>query len=135
MLSQAPSWSSTMTELTVRIVVALAAVVVAFGVAAGFRIRERMKAQRGLLDLTSLESAITLFSDVGCRTCDGARAALESAGIDFEEFRHDHHPEVFARVGVTAVPLIVRRGADGAEVFRIAGAVTSSGLRGLIRAG
>lgn len=124
-----------MTEPTVRILVVAMAIVVALGVAVLFRVRERRKAQRGLLDLTSLESPITLFSDAGCRTCDAARAALETAGIAFEEFRHDHHADVFERVGVTAVPLIVRRGDDGSEVSRIAGAVTAAGLRRLTRAG
>ena len=124
-----------MTEPTVRILLVVLALVAAFGFAVFFRTRERRKAQYGLLDLTSLDSPITLFSDAGCRTCDAARAALETAGIAFEEFRHDHHADVFARVGVTAVPLIVRRSDDGTEVFRIAGAVTATGLRKLTRAG
>lgn len=121
-----------MDEPIARIVVVVAAVVVALGVALFFRLVERRRVERTALDLTPLSSAVTLFTDAGCARCDAARAALIEAGAEFEEFRFDHHPEVLEAVGVTGVPLIVARAPDGTEIGRIVGKVRTPALRRLL---
>jgi glutaredoxin len=78
---------------------------------------------------------VTLFSDAGCANCDQARAALVAEGVAFEEFRHDHHEDVFATVGVSGVPLIVVKDEAGQEVGRIAGRVSRRTLKRLLASG
>lgn len=120
-----------MSEPVVRILVVAAAVAIAIGVALGFRLSERRRVAKAPLDLGTLRSPVTLFSDAGCTNCDQARTALQEEGVDFEEFRYDHHPEVFAAVGVSGVPLIVVKDEAGDEMGRIAGRVSPRALRRL----
>lgn len=121
-----------MNEPVVRFLVVAAAIAIAIGVALGFRLSERRRVTRAPLDLSSLRSAVTLFSDAGCTNCDQARAALVTEGVDFEEFRYDHHTDVFRAVGVSGVPLIVVKNEAGDEMGRIAGRVSAPRLRRLL---
>lgn len=95
------------------------------------RAAERKRSIRSPLDLSPVSGSVILFSDAGCRRCDQTRRMLSEAGIAFEEYRHDTDPEVLEQVGVTAVPLVVVRRADGSEAGRIAGRVTKRALRRL----
>jgi glutaredoxin len=121
-----------MSEPLVRFLVVAAAVAVAIGVALGFRMSERRRVAKAPLDLVTLRSAVTLFSDDGCANCDQARSALVAEGVDFEEFRYDHHRDVFTAVGVFGVPLIVVKDEAGDEVGRIAGRTSARAVRRLI---
>jgi glutaredoxin len=121
-----------MSEPVVRVLVVAAAVAVAIGVGLGFRLSERRRVTRAPLDLGSLRAAVTLFSDTGCANCDQARAALVAEGVDFEEFRYDHHQDVFTAVGVSGVPLIVVKNEAGDEVGRIAGRTSPRAVRRLL---
>jgi glutaredoxin len=121
-----------MSEPVVRVLVVAAAVAVAIGVGLGFRLSERRRVTRAPLDLGSLRAAVTLFSDAGCANCDQARAALVAEGVDFEEFRYDHHQDVFTAVGVSGVPLIVVKNEAGDEVGRIAGRTSPRAVRRLL---
>ncbi|HUG74103.1 MAG TPA: glutaredoxin domain-containing protein [Acidimicrobiia bacterium] len=121
-----------MSEPVVRVLVVAAAIAVAIGVALGFRLNERRRVAKAPLDLGSLRSAVTLFSDAGCANCDQARAALVAEGVNFEEFRYDHHKDVFATVGVSGVPLIVVKDQAGDEVGRIAGRASPRAVRRLV---
>lgn len=122
-----------MSDLAVPITLVVMAVVVAVAIAYLARRVARSRVQVAPLDVSTLTSTVTLFTDAGCTNCDDARQQLEGAGVTFEEFRFDHHPEVFATVGVTGVPLIVVRGPDGSEQDRIAGKVSAADLRRLPR--
>jgi glutaredoxin len=121
-----------MTEPEIRLIVVLAAVAVSLGAAFGFRRLERRRVEKALLDLSPLTSAVTLFTDAGCSRCDQARDMLEAAGVEFEEIRFDHHPDVVEAVGVTGVPLVVARRPDGTEIDRIAGKVSPRALERLL---
>lgn len=121
-----------MSEPVVRVVVVAAAIAVAIGVALGFRMNERRRVAKAPLDLGSLRSAVTLFSDAGCTNCDQARAALIEEGVEFEEFRYDHHEDVFTAVGVSGVPLIVVKNKAGEEKGRIAGRTSVRAVRRLV---
>jgi glutaredoxin len=121
-----------MPDWVLPVAVVAGATAAALGVALVFRRRERSRVRHGALDLSRLSAAVTLFTDVGCRRCDQTRAMLIEEGVEFEEFRFDHHPEVHRAVGVTGVPLLVVKGADGTEVGRIAGKATRRELRRLL---
>jgi glutaredoxin len=116
----------------VSVVVVAAAAAVALGSAALFRRMERRRVRQAPLDLTGLNSAVTLFSDTGCTRCDLAREALVAAGVDFEELHFDHHRDMVEAVGVTGVPMIVARAPDGTELDRIVGKPSRRALRRLL---
>lgn len=92
--------------------------------------------RRGLgtapLVLDGVPDRLVLFSDAACARCDEARATLETTGRPFREIAYDTEPETMGAVGVTAVPLIVARRADGAEAGRIVGKVSPRRLRRLL---
>ena len=121
-----------MSEPVLRAILVGAVVVAAAAVVLWARYLERRRSVRARLDLSGLTGSVILFSDAGCRTCDQARKALQRAEVAFEEIRYDAHPEVARRVGVTAVPLVVVRDDEGAEVGRIAGRVRRRALRRLL---
>jgi glutaredoxin len=121
-----------MSEPALRVLVIAAAALVSVSVVLVFRALERRRVQRAPLDLSGLSRPVTLFTDAGCSRCDQARDMLADAGVEFEEIRFDHHPDIVAEVGVTGVPLVVARAPDGTEIDRIAGRVTRRALRRLL---
>jgi len=112
-------------------VLAAIAVMSAVAFAWGANRAVRHRAVRAPLDLSGVTGRIVFFSDVACRRCPGVREAL--SGVEFEEIRYGDDPERFRATGAPAVPLVVVRGADGAEVGRIAGEVRERELRALLR--
>lgn len=115
-----------------RVLLAVAIVTVALGVAGGARILRRHRAGRQPLLLDGLPTGLILFTDARCRGCVAARGVLHAAGRDFHEVAYGHDPDRFRATGVTAVPLLVARAVDGREVGRIAGRVTPRSLARLI---
>lgn len=91
----------------------------------------RHRAVTASLDLSGVAGRIVFFSDVACRRCPAVREAL--SGLDFEEIRYGDDPDRFRATGAPAVPLVVVRRPDGAEVGRIAGEVRERELKALLR--
>jgi len=121
-----------MSDLTVKVVAAAGAAVVALGVAGIARARERRSAAAAPLDLAGFSGRLLFFSDAGCRRCDQARAVLTAAGVPFTEAAFDREPERLRAAGVTAVPLLVGRDPAGGEVGRIAGRLGRRSLARLV---
>ena len=92
----------------------------------------RRRAERVPIDLTGIEGRIVFFSDAACRRCDAARERLAASGVAFEEVRYGDDPARFRATGTPAVPLVVVRDADGAEVGRIAGEVRAGELQAML---
>lgn len=121
-----------MSDLTVKVMVAVGTAAVGLGVAGAARVRERRRAASAPLDLAGFSGGLLFFSDAGCRRCDQARAILEGSGVTFTEAAFDREPERLRAAGVTAVPLLVGRSADGREVGRIAGKLDRRSLARLV---
>lgn len=121
-----------MRDVAVRLLVAAAATAGALLVALWARVRRRRAAAAAPLDLSGFPGRLVLFTDAGCRRCDGARAVLAAAGADFTEAAFDLEPERVRAAGVTAVPLLVGRNSAGAEVGRIAGRLDRRALDRLL---
>lgn len=118
------------------VVFAVIAVLTALGFAYGANLWTRRRAETARLDLSGIAGRVVFFSDAACRKCPDARKALVAGGVDFEEIRYDDDPARFRATGTPAVPLVVVRASDGAEVGRIAGEVGVRELRRLLtRAG
>lgn len=92
------------------------------------RTAERRRAGRAPLDLQGIDGRVVFFSDATCTRCDIVRVHLESLGAEFVEIAYDRDPETHRRVGVTGVPLLVIRDADGREVRRFAGVMPKARL-------
>jgi len=114
-------------------VLAALAVASALGVALSANRWARRRAERAPLRLDRVEGRVVFFSDAACRRCPPARQVLDEAGVAFEEVAYDQDPDRFRAIGAPAVPLVVVRGVDGAEVGRIVGAVRSRDLGALLR--
>ena len=132
MACRSPPGCRYMSDIWIRVLVALAIVAIGLGATAVVRIRERRRAALAPLDLTGVSGRVLLFTDSACRRCDAARLALESAGVEFREIAYQHEPDLMRRVGVTGVPLIVGRRVDGAEVGRIAGKPGERAIKRLV---
>ena len=115
-----------------RVLLALAIVVAALGVAGGARILQRRRAALEPLHLEGLPNGLILFTDAHCRRCLGAREVVASGGVPFVEVAYNREPNRFRATGVSAVPLVVARTPDGREVGRIAGRVTPRALARLV---
>jgi hypothetical protein len=111
-----------------RLLVAVGAIVFALLVAVWAHRGERRRAVRSRLDLEGIDGRIVFFSDVTRTRCDIVRAHLEALEVEFTEVAYDREPEVHRRVGVTGVPLVVIRDADGAEIRRFAGVMPQARL-------
>lgn len=110
------------------VIAAVAALAGALGVAWWARTAERRRAGRVSLDLEGIEGRVVFFSDANCTRCDIVRAHLESLDAEYVEIAYDRDPETHRRVGVTGVPVVVIRDADGREVRRFAGVMPKSRL-------
>ncbi len=87
------------------------------------------RAERSPLDLRGIDGGIILFTDRSCQRCRRVRAMLADLGIDPVEYAYEDHPGDWDRVGVSAVPLLVIRGADGTVTGTIAGLPSRRRLR------
>ena len=114
-------------------IIALLAVASALGFALAANRWVRWRADRTPLDLSGLSGRVVFLSDDSCRRCPAARAALVTAGVDFEELRYGDDPKRFRATGAPAVPLLVVRAPDGSEMGRIAGEVHPRELRALLK--
>ncbi len=121
-----------MSDIGVRVAVAVFAAGAALAVAGWARAGERRSAASAPLDLSGFSGRLILFSDAGCRRCDQARAVLIDAGVSFEEAAYDREPDRVRSAGVTAVPLLVGRDAAGGEVGRVAGRLGPRALHRLV---
>ena len=111
-----------------RIIAVAVALVIALGVAAWARRRERRRAVSAPLDLSGLRGRVLFFSDATCTRCDIVRAHLDGLGAEYTEIAYDRDPDTHRRVGVTGVPLVEVRDDDGNEVRRFAGAMPRTRL-------
>jgi len=123
-----------MAESLVRALIGAGVALVAAAIAWMAWRAERRRAVTSALVIDGIDGRILFFSDAACVRCDEARAVLESVGEPFTEVAYDSEPDRLRAAGVKAVPLVVVRRTDGAEVGRIAGKVSTSRLRRLLRA-
>jgi hypothetical protein len=107
------------------------AMAVAFAFGASRFIRRR--AETAALDLGGIAGRVVFFADEACKRCPAARDALVASGVVFEEIRYGDDPQRFRATGATAVPMVVVRTSDLAEVGRIVGEVRAGELRGLLK--
>jgi hypothetical protein len=115
-----------------RVLLAVAIVIAALGVAGGARILQRRRAAIQPLNLAGLPTGLILFTDAHCRRCLTASRMVAVGGVPFVEVAYNREPDRFRATGVSAVPLLVARTPDGREVGRIAGKVTPRALARLI---
>lgn len=85
-------------------VVAIAAGVVALVVAFA---RYRRRPSVSVVEVSSLDPGLYLFTSSECSTCERARERLESFALDFEEISWQRASAVFERVGIDAVPSLL----------------------------
>jgi len=113
-----------MTETAWRLVLVGLVTASAFAFVGTSFLRRWLRARRaasGPLDLSGIADRVLLFSEASCPSCDVARLRLDGSGIDYREVRYEDDPEVHRNAGVTAVPLVVVRTADGEITGRIGG--------------
>lgn len=80
-----------------------------------------------------LPAGVVLFTSTDCDQCAAARAALQSAGIQYREVTHEIESSRFERYGVQGVPLLARLDESGAQSFLAAGVPTRRSVRALRR--
>ncbi len=119
-----------MDELTLRLVLIGAALLVAAGVTTLTRRRARTAPRS--IESTGLRPGVYFFSSSTCPDCRMARRALDEAIRDssFHEFAWEENPGIFADLGVAAVPATLVVGADGTGTLwsgQPAGALASLG--------
>ena len=126
-----------MSDLTVRMIlvggVALAAVLVGW-IASWVRRRGH---ESGVIDdlalFAHLPERVLFFSTTSCPSCDAARTRLQDSGAAYREIGYGDAPDLHAAAGITGVPLILIRGADGGVVAQIVGKPSKWTLERLFR--
>lgn len=92
-----------MTDQALLVVAVAVAVVVAIVI-----LRRRPVVRSRRVSDSGLPAGVYLLTSDACDTCERARATLTRRGIAHTELSWDKNPEVFERVGVDAVPSVVR---------------------------
>lgn len=92
------------------LLVAAAAVVV---VALILVLRRRPVVRARPVQGSTLPPGVYLLSSDGCDTCERARATLTRRAVSHTELSWDKNPEVFERLGIDAVPSVLRIGEGG----------------------
>lgn len=102
-----------MDEVWVRIAVVAGAL--ALAAAIGIWQRDRGRGPVRHLEATGLDPGLYLFSSHACPGCARARERMSSVLGEggFVEFVWEDQPGVFADIGVSGVPAVLRVGADG----------------------
>lgn len=101
-----------MGDVTVRVAILLAAGV-AVGLFALVLKRRRSRPAR-MIPVTGLDPGTYLFTSATCAECAVARSQLES----FTEISWEGQPDVFNRLGVTAVPSTLEVDSAGVGAWR-----------------
>jgi len=108
-----------MSDPLVRLLVAMAVVAIAVGIAfVAKKLRKPIHPTVRVGDLGDRPGVI-LFTSTDCTNCKGAIARLKDLAIPYREVTHELEPQRFEDWEVVAVPLIVVVDADGnaASVF------------------
>ena len=101
-----------MSEVWLRLAIVAGAVLVSFGLVVLLRRKQRGPASVGA---SGLNPGMYLFSSSSCADCVAARGRLEVAlgASGFAEIMWEEEPELFAELGIDAVPCTVVVSADG----------------------
>ena len=125
-----------MGDPVVRVAVVVGVALASLAVAWWARGRAARQAERRPFDVGGFSGRVLLFTSAECSSCDAARAALESAGVEFDEITYAEHPQGMRQAGVVSVPMIVVRDGSATVVGVIAGRPRPQRLRRLLgRAG
>ena len=106
-----------MSDVWIRLLLVTGALALAVTIAYLMRRANRPKTR--VFEQTGLYEGLYLFTSRGCPTCASARARLEDAfgPGTFEEMIWEDDPAVFAFIGVTEVPAILRVGPTGEGTY------------------
>ncbi len=120
-----------MDEVAVRLVVVVAVVAGALGLARLSRPWQDAAHPRLQIAPGELPAGVVLFTSTDCDQCANARAALQRAGIDYREVTWEIESDRFERYGVQGVPLVAQLDAAGKQLYLAAGVPTRRTLRAL----
>jgi predicted lipoprotein len=123
-----------MTEIAARMLLVVAVLVVAGGVA--FTVNRFQKPTHPSLSVQSDgdRPGVVVFTSLDCTTCKETISLLRSNGVAFREITHELEPQRFESWRVLAVPLTVVLDGEGTVVAALAGAPSSRRLAGALRA-
>lgn len=118
-----------MSELTIRMIVVVAVVLVALVLSRLSRPWQDSAHPALTIPPGDLPAGVVLFTSTDCDQCAAARAALKKAGIAYREVTWELESGRMERYGVQGVPLLARIDESGSQPFLAAGVPTRRSLR------
>lgn len=118
-----------MDDPVLRVGIVAVATLLVCAVALATRRWQRPVHRRVDASLLALPAGLVMFTSTDCSRCKEALAAARSSGLPLREITWELEPDKFEAASVTAVPLTLAVGPDGAVVDQISGVPSKRWIR------